>query len=1187
MAPHGDHPVNCPACGTANEPGRKFCGECGTRLSAACPACGTLNAPDTKFCGECGTGLTDAAAPAGGPTPVAATGAAERRLVSVLFADLVGSTTLAEDQDPEETRELLSRYFDAAREVIDRYGGTIEKFIGDAVMAVWGVPTAHEDDAERAVRAALDLVEAVAHLEGATLQARAGVLTGEAAATVGASGQGMVAGDLVNTASRLQSVAPAGAVLVGESTYHATREAIRYEEAGEQLLKGKTTPVPAWRAMAVTGLRGGAGRSTALEAPFVGRDDDLRLVKDLFEATVREGKPRLVTVIGQAGIGKSRLAWEFEKYIDGVVGGTFWHEGRSPAYGEGISFWALGEMVRFRAGIADGEDPEIAREQLRASVDEFVTDADERRWIEPRLAGLLGLEELPAGQREELFAAWRTFFERMAQQDPVCLVFTDLHWADTGLLDFIEHLLDWAKTSPIFVLALTRPELYERRPGWGSGVRSATSVTLEPLPDSVMRELLQGLAAGLPESLVTAVCERAGGIPLYAVETVRMLIDRGQLVASGHGFALAEGAERLDRLAVPETLHALIAARLDANSPEDRALISDAAVLGQSFTITALEGLTGEPAEALMPRLQRLVTRDLLVRQDDPRSPERGQYAFLQSVVKEVAYESLAKKDRRAKHLAAARYFEALGDDELAGVLASHYLEAYRSTPPGPEADALANQARIALRAAGDRAAALYSARAAVHYYEDALDVTTEPAEIALLHDAAARSAGLVDAALARQHGQKAVETYRALGNAAGELRALGELARIFNHEGKLSDAITLLEPLTADSSRDGPETAFALAELARAYMLSDQGPAAIATADRALAALGNTHNPRVVVEALTSKASAIWTRADESEALLRGAIAIADAEGLTEPGLRARNNLVSGIMYNVTATATLRILDDAADTSRRLGIDGWLLQLLTVSGIVRFHTGDWAACEDDLAELESLKPDASQAAGLHGMRAVMLAYRGDAAAAASEIAEANRWGETYESAGQLAVLDELNAEVSIAFQRYPEALQSARAGATRAGDEPDAVKMALLAIAAAGNQAALGSMDGFLLDSGFRQSTALVDLSAALRAAFDGRWDEARVRFRDAVDLINAVEWRLDAANMALLFDAYLGARFPDARAAGVEAEAFFAGLGAGDYPRRFRAAFAGTPAPPTGVQDRSSSSSRTAVAVDAEQPA
>ncbi len=911
---------------------------------------------------------------------------------------------------------------------------------------------------------------------------RAGVLTGEAAATVGATGQGIVAGDLVNTASRLQSVAPPGSVLVGEPTYHATREAIRYEEAGEQLLKGKTAPVSAWRAMAVTGLRGGAGRSTALEAPFVGRDDDLRLVKDLFEATVREGKPRLVTVIGQAGIGKSRLAWEFEKYIDGVVGGTFWHEGRSPAYGEGISFWALGEMVRFRAGIADGEDPDVARERLRASVDEFVTDADERRWIEPRLAGLLGLEELPAGQREELFAAWRTFFERMAQQDPVCLVFTDLHWADAGLLDFIEHLLDWAKTSPIFVLALTRPELYERRPGWGSGVRSATSVTLEPLPDPVMRELLHGLAAGLPESLVTAVCERAGGIPLYAVETVRMLIDRGQLVPAGDGYALVEGADQLDRLAVPETLHALIAARLDANSPEDRALISDAAVLGQSFTITALEGLTGESAEALVPRLERLMTRDLLVRQDDPRSPERGQYAFLQSVVKEVAYESLAKKDRRAKHLAAARYFEALGDDELAGVLASHYLEAYRSTPPGPEADALANQARIALRAAGDRAAALYSARAAVRLYEDALAVTTDPAEVAMLHEAAARSATLVDAAQARHHGQQAVDAYRATGDSAGELRASAELARAFTHDGKLTDAINLLVPLTADPSRDNPEAAFALAELARAYMLSDQGPAAVATADRAMAALGTTRNPRVVVEALASKASAIWTRTTESEALLRGAIAIADAEGLTEPGLRARNNLVSGLMYSVSATETLRILDDGTDTGRRLGIDGWLVQLLTVSAIMRLQTGDWARCDDHLAELESLNPDTTQAAAMHGMRAAMLAYRGDAEGAAVEIAEANRLGEQFESAPQLAVLDDFNAEVHLAFQRFPEALQSARSAARRLPDDPDGLKRALLAIAAMGDRDALASMDEFNLASGFLQSTAIVDFAAAAR---------------------------------------------------------------------------------------------------------
>ena len=287
-----------------------------------------------------------------------------------MFADLVGSTTLAEDRDPEESRELLSRYFETASETIANYGGTIEKFIGDAVMAVWGVPTAHEDDAERAVRAALELVTAVGAMtdagSGQALQLRAGVLTGEAAATIGASGQGMVAGDLVNTASRLQSVAPPGTVLVGESTQHATSGAIAYEEAGEQLLKGKTAPVAAWRAVRVLGLRGGSGRRAAIEAPFVGREDELRLLKDLFHATARERKPRLVTIVGQAGIGKSRLGWEFEKYIDGVTQGAFWHSGRSPSYGDGISFWALAEMIRERAGIAETDDPDSSREKLRA-----------------------------------------------------------------------------------------------------------------------------------------------------------------------------------------------------------------------------------------------------------------------------------------------------------------------------------------------------------------------------------------------------------------------------------------------------------------------------------------------------------------------------------------------------------------------------------------------------------------------------------------------------------------------------------------------------------------------------------------------------------------------------------------------------------------------------------------------------
>jgi len=374
--------LDCPVCGTTNEPGRKFCGECGTLLASACPSCGASNAPGVKFCGECGTDLRNPGAAVAAGKPDAPT--AERRLVSILFADLVGFTTLSESRDAEKVRELLDRYFAAATQIIGSYGGTIEKFIGDAVMAVWGAPTAFEDDAERAVRSALDLVAAVEALGaevGAELRVRAGVLTGEAAVTLGATNQGMVAGDLVNTASRLQSVAPPGTVLVGDATYHAASDAIAFEPAGDQLLKGKAAPVPAYRALRVVARRGGAGRNEQLEAPFVGRGPELRMLKDFHVATGAERRPRLVSIIGQGGIGKSRLIWEFQKYLDGVTEVVYWHQGRSPAYGVGISFWALAEMVRTRTGISDGDDPAAARAQLSDALAEWVTDEAERRWM--------------------------------------------------------------------------------------------------------------------------------------------------------------------------------------------------------------------------------------------------------------------------------------------------------------------------------------------------------------------------------------------------------------------------------------------------------------------------------------------------------------------------------------------------------------------------------------------------------------------------------------------------------------------------------------------------------------------------------------------------------------------------------------------------------------------------------------
>jgi len=769
--------VICSQCGTENRPGRKFCASCGTALALGCPSCGAPNEPGERFCGECGSALpeplarTAAGVALGRPSPAPARpsatapheATAERRLVSILFADLVGFTAFAEERDSEEVRETLTRYFDLATDVITRYGGTVEKFIGDAVMAVWGTPTAREDDAERAVRAALELVDAV-RVVGPGINARAGVLTGEAAVTLGATNQGMVAGDLVNTASRLQSVAPPGTVLVGESTHRAASSAIAFEPAGEQALKGKVAPVPAFRALRVVAERGGRGRSDALEAPFVGRDDELRLIKDLYHATVREGRTRLVSVTGIGGIGKSRLAWEFEKYLDGIVGDVWWHRGRSPAYGEGITFWALGEMIRARAGLTEGDDEPTTRHKVDAMLAEHVPDESERRWLAPAILALLGVQTGIGG--EQLFGAWRTFFERLSASGPVVLVFEDLHWADAGTLDFIDHLLEWSRSIPLLIVTLARPELLERRPDWGAGKRSFTSLYLEPLPTEVMRELLSGLVPGLPSAARDAIVTRADGIPLYAVETVRMLLAQGRLVLDDE---VHRPADDLSDLAVPETLTALISARLDELDAADRSLVADAAVLGQSFTLAGVAAVSGADPVTLEPRLRALVRRELLVQMADPRSPERGQYAFVQSLIREVAYNTLARRDRKIRHLAAARFFESLGTDELAGALAGHYLAAQGYASEGPEADALAAQARVALRAAAERAVTLGSHAQAISFLERALAVSPAAADRADLHERALESAlQSLAGEVAERHAQAALDARRELGDRAG-----------------------------------------------------------------------------------------------------------------------------------------------------------------------------------------------------------------------------------------------------------------------------------------------------------------------------------------------------------------------------------------------------------------------------------
>ena len=796
--------MTCPSCGTENKPGARFCGGCAARLAQTCPACGAVNDPGMRFCNECASPLSDGVVPvrpvagvasAGSPAPTA-----ERRLVSVLFADLVGFTTASETRDAEDTRELLTRYFDISRMIVERYGGTVEKFIGDAVMAVWGTPTATEDDAERAVRAALDLVAAVPGLDE-ELRARAGVLTGEAAVTVAAEGQGMVAGDLVNTASRIQSAAEPGAVLAGDSTKHATEAAIAYADAGAFELKGKAEPVRLWQALRVTSGRQGALKGPGLEAPFVGRDRELRKIKDGFHSSAEERRAHLVSITGIAGIGKSRLAWEFEKYIDGLAQDAWWHRGRCLSYGEGVTYWALADMVRMRCRISEDEQSDSALPKLRATVEEIVLDADERRFVEPRLAQLLGIAEQRAGDKQDLFAAWRLFFERLADASPTVLVFEDVQWADASLLDFVEYLLEWSRSSPLFVLTLGRPELHERRPTWGAGHRNFTSLYLESLQRSAMEELLAGLTPGLPDALRDQILDRAEGIPLYAVETVRMLLDRGLLVQDGIAYTPV-GA--IDTLEVPETLHALISARLDGLAPAERRILQDGSVLGKTFTREALAAVSGMGEQDLEPLLTSLVRKEVLALQADPRSPEQGQYGFLQDLVRHIAFEMLSRRERRSRHLAAAAHLAAAFEDEgeIAEVLASHYLDAYEAAPDAEDADAVKAKARQTLARAGERADALGAAGEARRYLEQAAGLADEPHERGELCERAGRQAqfeGDYDAA-ERLLGA-AIADYELVGDTRAAIRAEGKLSGVEWSQGRHDEALARGERALAIAS--------------------------------------------------------------------------------------------------------------------------------------------------------------------------------------------------------------------------------------------------------------------------------------------------------------------------------------------------------------------------------------------------
>ncbi len=1152
--------MTCMSCGAENRPGRKFCIRCGLALAATCPACGAANEPDAGFCGDCGTALASAATSVGAsgspasaeprPSPVA-----ERRLVSVLFADLVGFTTLAEGRDPEETRELLGRYFDLARDIIGRHGGTVEKFIGDAVMAVWGAPTAQEDDAERAVRAGLDLVTAVRSL-GAGILARAGILTGEAAVTIGAVGQGMVAGDLVNTASRLQSAAVPGTVLVGEATQRTASKAIAFEPAGDQLVKGKSSPVPAWRALRVVAERGGRNRSEALEAPFVGRDDELRLLKDLFHATARDRRARLVSVIGPAGIGKTRLAWEFLKYVDGLVETVWWHDGRSPTYGDSVTFWALGEMVRGRCGLMETDDESTTRSKVAQTVAAHVPDEADRRWIEPALLALLGIESGVGS--DQLFAAWRTFFERLAATAPVVMVFEDTHVADSGLLDFVDHLMEWSRTVPIYVLTLARPELLDKRGDWGAGKRNFVSVHLEPLAGPAMRDLLEGLVPGLPEAVARSIVARADGIPLYAVETVRMLVAQGKLAPAG---GVYRPVGDLTDLAVPETLTALIASRLDGLGAADRAVVSDAAVLGQSFTIGALSAVSGVPTAELEPRLRGLVRRELLTLEADPRSPERGQYSFVQALIREVAYNTLARADRKARHLAAARFFEGLGSGELAGALAGHYLGAQANAPAGPEADALAGQARIALRAAAERAAALGAHDQAIAFLEQALTVTADPAEAAATHERAAESAEAVQrVGDAEKHYRAAIAQHSASGDRVGEAAATAGLGRALLTAYRVDQALDLLASASQafGDMVDEPAVVRLNSQLARAYFLDDEPARSISAADGVLEAAERADLVDIVADALVTRGSALARvgRRYEGIGAVEAAQKLAAARALYRTQSRALNNLASLVMDSDPAAALAAAREGLA-LGRRLGLRSF--QTVDNAFVAAMRTGEW---DWAIAELEPMRADDVDPLTRAVATSDLILIRAARGLPVNDLmaeleAATDQPGDLVKPVG----LAWSAAWIAFAAGRYEEARRESHRYADLwnqgvAEGALLAARCAVLAGDAHGAARDLGQGDV----AGRRGRSIDADRTAirAGIAALDGRPAEALALYREALrtarDLGVAWDEALDVIDMATVLDA----ADPEVRAAADRAREILARLGARPFSERLDAAMA-----------------------------
>jgi class 3 adenylate cyclase/tetratricopeptide (TPR) repeat protein len=871
-------------------------------MSLICPSCGNETPEGFPRCANCGATLEAKVAPR-----------EERKVVTCLFCDLVGFTSKAEQMDPEDVRKLLQPYHARLRSELERHGGTVEKFIGDAVMAVFGAPTVHEDDPERAVRAALAIRDSLAD-EG-ELDIRVGITTGEALIALGArpeEGEGMASGDVVNTAARLQAAAPVNGILVDEPTFRTTERTIAFQPGADVQAKGKTEPIPVWEALEAKARFGVDVRQLGA-TPLVGREDELDALVGAFNRARRSREPQLVTVVGVPGIGKSRLVWELFQHVDRQPELTWWRQGRSLPYGEGVSFWALGEMVKAQAGVLETDSPERTESKLRETVAALVPDAGDAQWIETHLRPVVGLEvtgDAGSVRREEAFAAWRRFLEALAEDRALVLVFEDLHWADDSLLDFVDYLADWASGVSILIVASARPELLSRRPGWGGGKPHALTLSLAPLTEEETARLVHTVLrrSVLEAEVQQTLLERAGGNPLYAEEFARMVEERPD-----------------GDLPLPETVQGLISARLDALEPDEKELLQSASVLGKVFWLGAAADVAGAPHWATEERLHVLERKEFVRRERRASVAGELEYAFRHILVRDVAYGQIPRGPRAEKHLAAARWIESLGrTEDHAEMLAHHYLCALElARAAGEPTDDIGRAARRVFVEAGDRALSLNSYPAAVRFYEEALALEEmDDAERAGVQFRRARALHMTMGTGGASALEEARDALLAADDAEHAAEADALLAELWWHRGDRGRAF---EHLTragniVENLPTSPGKAHVLSQLSRYRALAGEGEEAIRAGSEALAMAEELGLDGLRAHALDNIAIAKFdtgdlTAVDDLERSIEIALAARSPEAA-----RAYSNLGAFVWVLGDFRRACTLIDEAVATGERLG---------------------------------------------------------------------------------------------------------------------------------------------------------------------------------------------------------------------------------------------------------------------------